>query len=212
MKEVLAPYISPIPQIIAEIQQKKMVIVVDDPDRENEGDLIMAAECVTAEHINFMTRYGRGLVCLPLTRERCEYLELPLMVTNNQSLYHTNFTVSIEAAQGVTTGISCAERAHTIRTAVARDVKPADLVRPGHIFPIMAADGGVLERPGHTEASCELARLAGFQPAGTLVEILNDAGDMARGLELVEFAQRHHLKIGTISDLIAYVKSQGNME
>ncbi|MFI4954711.1 MAG: 3,4-dihydroxy-2-butanone-4-phosphate synthase [Gammaproteobacteria bacterium] len=208
MKEVLAPYISSIPEIIAEIQQKKMVIIVDDPDRENEGDLIMAAECIEAEHINFMTRYGRGLVCLPLPRERCEYLELPLMVNNNQSLYHTNFTVSIEAAQGVTTGISCTERAHTIRTAVASDAKPSDLVRPGHVFPIMAADGGVLERPGHTEASCELARLAGFKPAGTLVEILNEEGDMARGLELVEFAKRHQLKIGTINDLIEYIKTR----
>ena len=184
-----------------------MVIKVDDPGRENEGDLIMAAACVEPQHINFMTQYGRGLVCLTLSRARCEQLDLPLMVKQNQSLYHTNFTVSIEAAKGVTTGISCAERAHTIRTAVAEHAKASDLVRPGHIFPIMAADGGVLERAGHTEASCELAALAGFSAVGVLIEILNREGEMARGMELVEFAQQHDLKIGTIADLIEYKKT-----
>ena len=207
MKDVLAPYVSSIPELIEEIRQGNMIILVDAPDRENEGDLIMAAECVEPHHINFMTRYGRGLVCLTLPRARCEHLNLPLMVQNNQSHYHTNFTVSIEAADGVTTGISCAERAHTILTAVDLDAKPSDLVRPGHVFPIMAADGGVLERPGHTEASCELAHLAGYSAAGTLIEILNEDGNMARGMELVEFAKLHHLKIGTIADLIAYKKA-----
>ena len=206
MKEVLALYLSPVPELVEEIRQGRMIVLVDDPDRENEGDLIMAAECVTAQHVNFMTQYGRGLVCVTLPRARCEELELPLMVENNQSLYQTNFTVSIEAAKGVTTGISCAERAVTIRTVAAKDTKPTDLVRPGHVFPIMAVEGGVLERAGHTEASCELARLAGFSTAGALVEILNAQGNMARGLELVEFARQHQLKIGTIADLILYVK------
>jgi 3,4-dihydroxy 2-butanone 4-phosphate synthase/GTP cyclohydrolase II len=204
--DILAPHVSSIPELIEEIRQGRMIVVVDDPHRENEGDLIMAAECCEAHHINFMTRYGRGLVCLPLARARCEQLNLPLMVNDNQSLYHTNFTVSIEASHGVTTGISCKERAHTIRTAVAPTAKAEDLVRPGHIFPIMAHDKGVLGRPGHTEASCDLAELAGFSRAGVLIEILNEDGEMARGLELVEFAKQHNLKIGTIADLIEYIK------
>lgn len=206
--EELKPYLSSVPELIEEIRQARMIILVDDPDRENEGDLIMAAACVEAQHINFMTQYGRGLVCVTLMPSRCKQLDLPLMVQNNQSLYHTNFTVSIEAAKGVTTGISCSERARTIQTAVAPDAKPTDLVRPGHVFPIMSANGGVLERPGHTEASCELARLAGFAPAGTLVEILNANGDMARGMELVEFAKKHNLKIGAIADLIDYIREE----
>lgn len=204
----LAPYASSVPELIEEIRQGRMIILVDDPGRENEGDLIMAAECVEAHHINFMTKYGRGLICLPLSRERCKQLNLPLMVNNNQSMYHTNFTVSIEAAHGVTTGISCTERAHTIRTAVAPETKAEDLVRPGHIFPIMAHDEGVLGRPGHTEASSDLAELAGFSRAAVLIEILNDAGEMARGMELVEFAKQHGLKLGMIADLIAYKKNQ----
>lgn len=201
-----AEYISSVETLVSEIRAKRMVILVDDPDRENEGDLIMAAECIEPHHINFMTRYGRGLVCMPLPRERCEALKLPLMVQDNQSIYHTNFTVSIEAKQGVTTGISCKERAHTIRTAASPNATANDLVRPGHIFPIMAADGGLLERPGHTEASCELAELAGFSRAAVLIEILNEEGEMARGMELVTFAQKHGLKIGTIADLIHYKK------
>lgn len=207
MSKNLSSYMSSTVELIEEIRQGHMVILVDDPDRENEGDLVMAAACVKADDINFMTTYGRGLVCLTLTRSRCEELELPLMVSHNQSHYHTNFTVSIEAAKGVTTGISCSERAHTIRTAVDPKANSSDLVRPGHIFPIMAADGGVLERNGHTEASCELAHLAGFEAAGVLTEILNQEGDMARDMELVEFAKKHGLKIGTIADLIEYKKN-----
>jgi 3,4-dihydroxy 2-butanone 4-phosphate synthase / GTP cyclohydrolase II len=202
--------ISPVSELIKEIQAGRMVILVDDPDRENEGDLVMAAECVKAEDINFMTRYGRGLVCLTLTRERCGALDLPPMVNQNQSRYHTNFTVSIEAAAGVTTGIACSERALTIRTAVDPRCQAKDLVRPGHIFPIMAAEGGLEERPGHTEASVTLANLAGFSPAGVLTEILNEAGEMARGEELMEFAIQHQLKIGTIADLIAYTREQNH--
>ena len=165
----LAPYVSPIPVLIEEIRQGRMIILVDSLDRENEGDIVMAAACVSPQHINFMTRYGRGLVCLTLTPERCRQLNLPLMVPNSQSPYPTNFTLSIEATQGVTTGISCSDRACTIRSAIAPDAKPTDIISPGHIFPIMARAGGILERPGHTEASCELARLAGFVPAGVIV-------------------------------------------
>lgn len=193
-----------IDEIVADFQQGKLVILMDDEDRENEGDLLMAASMVRPEDINFMARYGRGLICLPLTRERCQQLRLPLMVQDNSSPYSTNFTVSIEAAQGVTTGISAYDRAHTIRTAVRPDARPEDLVQPGHIFPLMAQSGGVLTRAGHTEAGCDLARLAGLEPAAVLVEILNEDGTMARRPDLERFAEQHGLKIGTIAALIRY--------
>lgn len=191
-------------EIIAAIREGKMVVIMDDDDRENEGDLIMAAANVRAEDINFMARYGRGLICLTLTRERCQQLRLPLMVNENKTPHSTNFTVSIEAASGVTTGISAADRAHTIRCAVAHDAKPEDLVQPGHVFPLMAQPGGVLNRAGHTEAGCDLARLAGFEPAAVIVEILNEDGSMARLPDLKAFAEQHGLLIGTIADLIRY--------
>lgn len=191
-------------EIIEDIKAGKLVILMDDEDRENEGDLILAAECVTPEAINFMARYGRGLICLTLTEERCQQLRLPLMVGQNNSPYATNFTVSIEAATGVTTGISAADRARTVQAAVARDAKPADLVMPGHIFPLKARDGGVLNRAGHTEAGCDLARLAGFEPSSVIVEILNEDGTMARRPDLEKFAEEHDIKIGTIADLIEY--------
>lgn len=191
--------------LIKAIKQGEMVILLDDEDRENEGDFVMAAEKITPEAVNFMARFGRGLVCMPMTEELCQKLQLPLMVPgNNQSRFGTNFTLSIEAACGVTTGISAQDRAHTILTAVSDDAKPNDLVQPGHIFPIMAKKGGVLRRAGHTEASCDLARLAGLKPAGVLVEILNDDGTMARSNDLKEVAKKHNLKIGTIADLIRY--------
>lgn len=196
--------LSSIQEIIEDIRQGKMVIIMDDEDRENEGDLLMAAQCVRPEDINFMARYGRGLICLTLTRERCEQLRLPLMVSDTNDKHLTNFTVSIEAAEGVTTGISAADRAVTVRAAVAPDAKPADIVQPGHIFPIMAQRGGVLTRAGHTEAGCDLARLAGMEPAAVIVEILNDDGTMARRPQLEKFAREHGLKIGTIADLIHY--------
>lgn len=191
-------------EIIADIKAGKMVILMDDEDRENEGDLIMAAECVDAAAINFMARYGRGLICLTLSEERCQQLRLPLMVEQNNAPYATNFTVSIEAAEGVTTGISASDRARTIQAAVAKNAKPSDLVMPGHIFPLKAKEGGVLSRAGHTEASGDLARLAGFEPAGVLVEILKEDGSMARRADLELFAKEHNLKIGTIADLIEY--------
>jgi 3,4-dihydroxy 2-butanone 4-phosphate synthase/GTP cyclohydrolase II len=191
-------------EIIEDIRQGKMVILMDDEDRENEGDLILAAECVTPTAINFMARYGRGLICLTLTEERCKQLRLPLMVDQNNSPYATNFTVSIEAAEGVTTGISAADRARTVQAAVAKDAQPTDLVMPGHIFPLKAKSGGVLNRAGHTEAGCDLARLAGFEPAAVIVEILNEDGTMARRPDLEKFAAEHDLKIGTIADLIEY--------
>jgi 3,4-dihydroxy 2-butanone 4-phosphate synthase/GTP cyclohydrolase II len=193
-----------IEDIIADIHQGKMVILMDDEDRENEGDLIMAAEFVRAEDINFMAHYGRGLICLTLNQERCQQLNLPLMVNNNHATHGTNFTVSIEAAQGVTTGISANDRAVTVRTAVAPDAKPIDLVQPGHIFPLMAQPGGVLRRAGHTEAGCDLARLAGLEPAAVIVEILNEDGSMARRPDLEKFAHKHQLKIGTVADLIRF--------
>ncbi|OEY67992.1 bifunctional 3,4-dihydroxy-2-butanone-4-phosphate synthase/GTP cyclohydrolase II [Marinobacter sp. X15-166B] len=193
-----------IEEIIEDIRQGKMVILMDDEDRENEGDLVMAAEHCTAEDINFMARFGRGLICMPMTRERCEQLELPLMVQKNASGFGTKFTLSIEAAEGVTTGISAADRARTVQAAVARHAKPADLVQPGHIFPLMSDPGGVLSRAGHTEASCDLASLAGCEPAGVICEIMNDDGSMARREDLEEFARVHDLKIGTIADLIHY--------
>ncbi len=196
--------ISTTEEIIEDIRQGKMVVLMDDEDRENEGDLMMAASKVSAHDINFMARYGRGLICLTLTRERCAQLRLPLMVIDNSTKHGTNFTVSIEAAAGVTTGISAADRAQTIRAAVAVDAKPSDLVQPGHIFPLMAQPGGVLTRAGHTEAGCDLARLAGLEPTSVIVEILNEDGSMARRPDLEAFAQQHGLKLGTVADLIHY--------
>jgi len=191
-------------EIIDDIRNGKMVILMDDEDRENEGDLVMAAEYVTPEAINFMATHGRGLICLTLTRARCQQLDLQLMVDKNKSPFATAFTVSIEAAEGVTTGISAADRARTVKAAVARDARPSDIVQPGHIFPLMAQDGGVLVRAGHTEAGCDLARLAGLEPAAVIVEILNDDGTMARRPDLEVFAAKHGIKIGTIADLIEY--------
>lgn len=190
--------------IIDDIRSGKMVILMDDEDRENEGDLIMAAEHITPEAINFMATHGRGLICLTLTKERCYKLGLPPMVQDNNAQYTTNFTVSIEAAEGVTTGISAADRAVTVQAAVAKNAKAADLVQPGHIFPLAAQDGGVLTRAGHTEAGCDLARLAGLEPASVIVEILNDDGTMARRPDLEVFAEKHGIKLGTIADLIEY--------
>ena len=191
-------------EIIAEIRAGRMVVLVDEEDRENEGDLLIAAEHANAEAINFMARYGRGLICMTLTEERCHQLQLPLMVSNNRSPLGTNFTVSIEAAEGVTTGISAADRATTVRAAMRADAGPRDLVQPGHIFPLMAQEGGVLVRAGHTEAGCDLARLAGLQPASVICEILKDDGEMARLPDLIPFAAHHGLKIGTITDLIQH--------
>jgi len=193
-----------IEEIIEDLRQGKMVIIMDDEDRENEGDLVMAAAFTRPEDINFMARYGRGLICLTLTSERCQQLRLPLMTNENKTAHSTNFTVSIEAATGVTTGISAADRARTVQCAVAPDAKADDLIQPGHIFPLMAKSGGVLNRAGHTEAGCDLARLAGVEPAAVIVEILNEDGSMARKPDLEIFAQHHNLKIGTISDLIHY--------
>ncbi|MHB1543569.1 MAG: bifunctional 3,4-dihydroxy-2-butanone-4-phosphate synthase/GTP cyclohydrolase II [Gammaproteobacteria bacterium] len=193
-----------IPELIDAMRQGELIILMDDEERENEGDLVVAAPRVTPEAINFMVRYGRGLVCLPMTRERCERLHLPLMVQDNHTRFGTRFTVSIEAAHGVTTGISAHDRAHTILAAVAPDAQPQDIVQPGHVFPIMAQPGGVLTRAGHTEASSDLARLAGFEPAAVIVEILNEDGRVARRPDLERFASRHGLRIGTIADLIRY--------
>ena len=193
-----------IEDILTDIAAGKMVVIVDDEDRENEGDLLMAADKVRPEDINFMARFGRGLICLTLTQERCRQLRLPLMVSDTHREHRTNFTISIEAAEGVTTGISAYDRAHTVRTAVAPNAEPQDLRQPGHIFPIMAQPGGVLTRAGHTEAGCDLARLAGLQPAAVIVEIMNDDGTMARRPELERFAREHGLKIGTIAALIRY--------
>ena len=190
--------------IIADIKAGKMVVIMDDEDRENEGDLIMAASHCRPEDINFMARFGRGLICLTLTAERCRQLRLPPMVAYGDDLHQTAFTVSIEASQGVTTGISAHDRAVTVRAAVKADARPEDLVQPGHIFPLMAQPGGVLTRAGHTEAGCDLARLAGLEPASVIVEILNDDGTMARRPDLEIFAREHNLKIGTIADLIRY--------
>ena len=191
-------------EIIEDIRAGKMVVIMDDEDRENEGDILMAAEMVQADDINFMAKYGRGLICLTLSEQRCRQLRLPLMVGDNNAQMETNFTVSIEAAEGVTTGISAADRATTVRAAVKADAKSEDIVQPGHIFPVMARKGGVLFRAGHTEAGCDLARLAGFQAAAVIVEILNDDGSMARRSDLEVFAKQHDLKIGTIEDLIRY--------
>jgi 3,4-dihydroxy 2-butanone 4-phosphate synthase/GTP cyclohydrolase II len=191
-------------EILEDIRQGRMVVLMDDEDRENEGDLIMAASKVRPEDVNFMARYGRGLICLTLTRDRCRQLRLPLMVSETDADQSTNFTVSIEAAEGVTTGISAYDRAHTIRTAVAPDARPDHLRQPGHIFPLMAQPGGVLTRAGHTEAGCDLVRLAGLEPAAVIVEILNEDGTMARLPQLEQFAREHGLKLGTIADLIRY--------
>ena len=191
-------------EIIDDIKAGKMVVIMDDEDRENEGDIIMAAEAVTPDHINFMAKHARGLICLTLSEQRCKQLRLPLMVGDNREQMETNFTVSIEAAEGVTTGISAADRATTIHAAVKPDATPGSIVQPGHIFPVMARKGGVLFRAGHTEAGCDLARLAGFEPAAAIVEILNDDGTMARRKDLEVFARKHDLKIGTIEDLIRY--------
>ena len=196
--------IAPVSEIVAELRAGRMVILVDEEDRENEGDLVLAAEHVTPEAINFMARFGRGLICLTLTRERCERLQLPPMVARNGTKMGTAFTVSIEAAEGVTTGISAADRARTVQAAVAPDARPADLVQPGHIFPLQAVDGGVLLRAGHTEAGCDLAALAGCAPAAVICEIMNDDGSMARLPDLQRFAAVHGLKIGTIADLIEH--------
>ncbi|ARU87145.1 bifunctional 3,4-dihydroxy-2-butanone-4-phosphate synthase/GTP cyclohydrolase II [Pseudomonas sp. M30-35] len=193
-----------IEELVEDIRQGKMVILMDDEDRENEGDLIIASECVTAEHINFMARFARGLICMPMTRERCELLKLPLMAPRNGSGFGTKFTVSIEAAEGVTTGISAADRARTVQAAASKSAKADDIVSPGHIFPLMAQPGGVLARAGHTEAACDLARMGGFEPSGVICEIMNDDGTMSRRPELEEFAAQHGIKIGTIADLIHY--------
>ncbi|MBB1059089.1 3,4-dihydroxy-2-butanone-4-phosphate synthase [Marilutibacter spongiae] len=195
---------APIPELLEEIRNGRMVVIVDDEDRENEGDLIMAAELVKPSDVNFMVTHARGLVCLSLTRERCAQLGLPPMVRDNTSQHHTNFTVSIEAAEGVTTGISAYDRAHTVRTAVRPDAKPSDLHQPGHIFPLQAQPGGVLNRAGHTEAAADLAMMAGLEPAGVLVEILNADGSMARRPQLEVFAAEHGLKMGSIEALIRY--------
>lgn len=193
-----------IEEIIEDIRLGKMVILMDDEDRENEGDLIIAAEKVTPETINFMATHGRGLICQTMTPERCQQLNLPLMVSNNNAQFSTNFTVSIEASQGVTTGISAFDRATTVQAAVAPDAKPSDLVQPGHIFPLMAQEGGVLIRAGHTEAGCDLARLAGYEASAVIVEILKQDGSMARRDDLELFGEKHGIKIGTIADLIEY--------
>ncbi len=191
-------------EIIDDFKAGKMVVIMDDEDRENEGDILMAAEVVTPDHINFMAKYGRGLICLTLSENRCKQLRLPLMVGDNRAAMETNFTVSIEAAEGVTTGISAADRATTVLAAIKPDATPESVVQPGHVFPVMARKGGVLFRAGHTEAGCDLARLAGFEPAAVIVEILNDDGSMARRKDLEKFAMKHDLKIGTIEDLIRY--------
>jgi 3,4-dihydroxy 2-butanone 4-phosphate synthase/GTP cyclohydrolase II len=209
--------ISPVEDIVADMRAGRIVILVDEEDRENEGDLVLAADHVTADGINFMARYGRGLICLTLTRERCERLKLPPMTARNGDKKGTAFTISIEAAEGVTTGISAADRARTIEAAVAKNAVPEDLVQPGHIFPLQAVDGGVLMRAGHTEAGCDLAAMAGCSPASVICEIMKDDGTMARLPDLQLFAAEHDLKIGTIADLIEYrsrveslIKSQGS--
>lgn len=196
--------ISAIQDITADLKMGKMVILVDEEDRENEGDLVLAADFVTPEAINFMATHGRGLICLTLTEERCHQLDLPLMVSANRAPLGTNFTLSIEAASGVTTGISAADRARTVQVAVKPDAKPQDIVQPGHIFPLMAQKGGVLVRAGHTEAGCDLARMAGLTAASVICEILKEDGSMARLPDLMVFAQKHQLKIGAIADLIQY--------
>ena len=205
LPSTLAPVaISPVEDIVADMKAGRIVILVDEEDRENEGDLVLAADHVTPEAINFMARFGRGLICLTLSRERCERLRLPPMATRNGTKMGTAFTVSIEAAEGVTTGISAADRARTVQSAVAKDARAEDLVQPGHIFPLQAVDGGVLMRAGHTEAGCDFARLAGLEPAAVICEVMKDDGTMARLPDLQLFAAEHGLKIGTIADLIEH--------
>ena len=207
-----APF-SAIEDIIADIADGKMVVMVDDENRENEGDLIMAASKVRPEDINYMAMHGRGLICLTMSRERCKQLRLPLMVSDTDQHHATNFTISIEAAEGITTGISAHDRARTIQAAVADGARPEHLSQPGHIFPVMAQPGGVLTRAGHTEAGCDLARLAGLEPAAAIVEILNDDGTMARRPDLEKFARAHGIRIGTIADLIRYrLEKERNVE
>ena len=196
--------VAPIHEIIEEIRAGRMVVLVDEEDRENEGDLVFAAEFATPEMVNFMAKHGRGLICLTLTQQHCKQLDLPLMVRENGLPLATNFTLSIEAATGVTTGISAADRARTILAAANKDAKPQDIVQPGHIFPLMAQNGGVLVRAGHTEAGCDLSQLAGLTPASVICEILKEDGEMARLPDLIPFAKQHGLKIGTIADLIEY--------
>ena len=196
--------IAPITEIVAEMKAGRMVVLVDEEDRENEGDLLLAADFVTPEKINFMARHARGLICLTLTEERCRLLQLAPMAQENRSSHGTAFTVSIEAAAGVTTGISAHDRARTVQAAVARGAKPADIVQPGHVFPIEAQPGGVLVRAGHTEAGCDLTALAGLTPAAVICEIMKDDGSMARLPDLIEFGKEHGLKIGTIADLIHF--------
>ena len=207
-----APF-SDIEDIIADIRAGKMVIMVDDEDRENEGDLLMAAELVRPEDVNYMATHGRGLICLTLSRERCAQLRLQLMVSETDEHHATNFTISIEAAEGITTGISAHDRARTIKAAVAADARPEDLSQPGHIFPVMAQPGGVLTRAGHTEAGCDLARLAGLASAAVIVEILKEDGSMARRPDLEKFARKRGIRIGTIADLIRYrLEKERNIE
>ena len=196
--------IAPITEIIADVRAGKMVIIADDEARENECDMLFAAECVTPEAINFMSKHARGLICLALSRERCQQLELPLMVSTTDTRFATNFTVSIDARSGITTGISAQDRAHTIRQALARSAQPHDITRPGHVFPLMAQPGGVLTRAGHTEAGCDLARLAQCEPAAVIVEILNDDGTMARRKDIGAFSRRHGFRIGTVEALIRH--------
>jgi 3,4-dihydroxy 2-butanone 4-phosphate synthase/GTP cyclohydrolase II len=213
IKEAVMGSFNTIEEIVADLKAGRMVIIMDDEDRENEGDLMMAASHVTAQDINFMARYGRGLICLTLTRQRCQQLNLAPMVMNNTGKHTTNFTVSIEAAEGVTTGISAHDRAVTIQAAVAPHAKPSDIHQPGHIFPLMAVPGGVLARAGHTEAGCDLARMAGLEPAAVIVEILNEDGTMARRDDLVHFAREHQLKMGTVADLIDYrIRNEQSIE
>jgi len=200
-------------EIIEDLRRGRMVVIMDDEDRENEGDLVLASEKTTPEAINFMAKYGRGLICMTLSKDRCRQLRLPLMVNTDNQLESTNFTVSIEAAEGVTTGISASDRATTVLAAVKPDAQPQDLIQPGHIFPLMAQPGGVLVRAGHTEAGCDLARLAGFEASSVIVEILNEDGTMARRPDLERFAAEHDLKIGTIADLIQYrIKNEKTVE
>ena len=204
---------SDIEDIIADIKAGKMVIMVDDENRENEGDLLMAADAVRPEDINYMATHGRGLICLTLSRERCAQLRLPLMVNDTDQHHATNFTLSIEAAEGITTGISAHDRAKTVRAAVAANAKPEDIRQPGHIFPVMAQPGGVLTRAGHTEAGCDLARLAGLEPAAVIVEILNEDGSMARRPDIEKFSREHGIRVGTIADLIRYrLEKERNVE
>lgn len=196
--------IATVPEIVDEIRRGNIVVLVDDEDRENEGDLIFAADFVSAEKINFLARFGRGLICMPITAEHAAQLELAPMTARNRTVHGTNFTVAIEAAEGVTTGISAADRARTIQVATRPNARPADIVQPGHVFPLVARAGGVLMRAGHTEACCDLARLAGLNPAAVLCEILNEDGTMARLPDLIPFARTHGLKVGAIADLIQY--------